>query len=151
MKDMPSRLIAGCEDDPGSGDIYREDGSLFAEAFINGGHKSRVRNARRLAACWNACDGIKTKDLERYYGAGSGIDQAMEEASLSDHANAIKQRDELLQALCNLAKLYDAMGAPRGPCRIIADAVIAKATGKSAPAVSDTVNLQRAGRFGGAE
>lgn len=37
---------------------------------------------------------------------------------------------DLLEALCKLAELYDAMGAPRGPCRIIADAVIAKATGE---------------------
>lgn len=39
---------------------------------------------------------------------------------------------ELLEALCKLAQLYDAMNAPRGPCRIIADAAIAKATGEQA-------------------
>lgn len=39
---------------------------------------------------------------------------------------------DLLEALCKLAELYDAMGAPRGPCRIIADAAIAKATGGAA-------------------
>lgn len=36
-----------------------------------------------------------------------------------------KQRDELLAALEKLAEVYDAMGAPRGPSRIIADAAIA--------------------------
>jgi len=46
-----------------------------------------------------------------------------------DHFNAIKaERDELLEALCNLVKVYDAMNAPRGPTRIMADAAIAKAS-----------------------
>ena len=39
---------------------------------------------------------------------------------------------ELLEALCKLVGLYDAMGAPRGPCRIMADAAIAKALGEAA-------------------
>jgi hypothetical protein len=44
-------------------------------------------------------------------------------------ARLIAAAPDLLEALCKLAELYDAMGAPRGPCRIIADAAIAKATG----------------------
>lgn len=45
-------------------------------------------------------------------------------------ARLIAAAPDLLEALCKLAELYDAMGAPRGPCRIIADAAIAKATGE---------------------
>lgn len=45
------------------------------------------------------------------------------------NAHLIAAAPELLEALCKLANLYDAMGAPRGPCRIIADAAISKATG----------------------
>lgn len=45
-------------------------------------------------------------------------------------ARLIAAAPDLLEALCKLADLYDAMGAPRGPCRIIADAAIAKATGE---------------------
>ena len=52
-------------------------------------------NARRLAACWNACDGIPTETLERYYGDQGGIDAALEEASLRDHAKAVQERDDL--------------------------------------------------------
>jgi len=50
-------------------------------------------NARRIAACVNACAGIRTEDLERYYNAGGGIDEAMEEASLRGHVSAVKERD----------------------------------------------------------
>jgi hypothetical protein len=45
-------------------------------------------------------------------------------------ARLIAAAPDLLEALCKLAKLYDAMNAPRGPCRIMADAAIAKATGE---------------------
>ena len=98
----------------------------------------------RMAACWNACDGIKTKDLERYYSVGDGIDKAIEEAGLSDHVNAIKQRDELLDAL-----IWARDGGEGW--RELANAAIEKAIGKSSTPVNDTVKLHRAGSFGGAE
>lgn len=66
-------IYAGCEDDPKSGDIYADDGSLIAECFVNGKPKTREANARRLAACWNACNGISTKTLESCYGERGGI------------------------------------------------------------------------------
>ncbi len=47
------------------------------------------------------------------------------------NARLIAAAPELLDALRKLAKLYDAMGAPRGACRILADAAIAKAKGKA--------------------
>lgn len=43
-------------------------------------------------------------------------------------ARLIAAAPELLEALVKLAALYDAMGAPTGPCRLMADAAIAKAT-----------------------
>lgn len=55
--------------------------------------------ARRIAACWNACEGIPTDTLERYYGDQGGIDAALDEASLRDHTKAIQQRDQMLKAL----------------------------------------------------
>jgi hypothetical protein len=44
-------------------------------------------NARRLAACWNACEGLHTESLER-------------DKPLADQlVDALNQRDELLEAL----------------------------------------------------
>lgn len=50
QKHTPGPWFQGCEDDPNSGDIYMQDGSLVAEAFINGDLDSRVANARLIAA-----------------------------------------------------------------------------------------------------
>ena len=38
---------------------------------------------------------------------------------------------ELVEALEKLSMLYDSMGAPRGPCRIIAEAALSKASGEA--------------------
>lgn len=65
-----------------------------------------TEDAKRVAACWNACAGIRTEDLERYYGAGGGVDDALNEASLIDHVNSMRQRDELLAALKELSRAY---------------------------------------------
>lgn len=66
-------------------------------------------NARRIVACVNACEGIPTEDLERYYGAGGGIDAAMQEAALSAHLMAIKQRDRLLEAARVTVEAFDSL------------------------------------------
>lgn len=79
---------------------------------------------RRIAACVNACDGIPTETLEKYYGNQGGIDAALEEASLRAHLGALRQRDELAEAIrvtldenghladgevCTLKRLKDAL------------------------------------------
>lgn len=124
-------IYAGCEDDPKSGDIYADDGSLIAECFVNGKPKTREANARRLAACWNACNGISTKTLESCYGERGGIDAALDEASLNDHLSAINQRDDLLVALQVLTrdcKMVDS-GIELEPAIRQALTAIAKVTG----------------------
>ena len=47
-------------------------------------------NARRLVACWNACEGLPTKVLEHASETGD---------SLAGHIKLTAQRDELLAAL----------------------------------------------------
>ena len=46
-------------------------------------------NARRLAACWNACEGISTENLEY----GLPVKELVQQCN-----EAIQQRDELLDA-----------------------------------------------------
>lgn len=86
-------LSAGCEDDPKSGDIYADDGSLIAECFINGDPETKEANARRLAACWNACDGLTNEFLE-ISKTGDYVIRLIREAD-----GYLLQRDELLVAL----------------------------------------------------
>lgn len=56
-------------------------------------------NARRLVACWNACEGIPTADLEQY-AALDGVDHETV-ASLRFIGGLVRQRDELLAALAS--------------------------------------------------
>ena len=51
-------------------------------------------NARRLVACWNACEGISTDELETTGGAAVGWTR-----TASKLMHATKQRDQLLAAL----------------------------------------------------
>jgi hypothetical protein len=63
-------------------------------------------NARRLVACWNACEGISTEDLEK----------PMEmHVTLAISEAAAARRDELLKAL----RYYEAIRGPVGePARL---------------------------------
>lgn len=95
-------------------------------------------NARRLVACWNACEGISTDNLEN--------NQPVKWLA-QQYNNAIKQRDELMEALRELlvdvsisqANMRDAAKRDQrweGCAEAIqprvdaAHAVIAKATGE---------------------
>jgi hypothetical protein len=51
-------------------------------------------NARRLAACWNACEGLYTESLERSEPLADQIVKIVNSAYVAE-----KQRDELLETL----------------------------------------------------
>jgi len=51
------------------------------------------------------------------------------QARCCDDARLMAAAPELLHALKELASLYDALGAPRGPTRILVDVAISRATG----------------------
>lgn len=61
--------------------------------------------AKRITACMKACDGIPTGTLERYYGNQGGIDEALKENSLRDHASAVIEKNRLLEVLQQVVML----------------------------------------------
>ncbi len=90
--DAIEHLCPGDENGQSILTVVEEGGIKFAAVYNDA-------DALRLVACWNACQGISTEDLERYYNTGGGIDEALREASLRSHVLAVQQRDELLEAL----------------------------------------------------
>ncbi len=73
------------------GELLRDDGTTLC-AFDT---EPTAADARRLVACWNACDGIDTKYLE-------GDD------SLPHYARRLMaQRDELLAALIHAVEIAE--------------------------------------------
>lgn len=72
------------------------------------GIENAEANARRLAACWNACEGISTENLE-------------DNAPIIELANrynaALRQRDELLRTLKMVMPALNALRkqCPRNP------------------------------------
>lgn len=100
----PGRLV---EDTRGPrADIRSESGRIVAVTYGLGfpktaeGLEKRTKedraNRRRLVACWNACEGIDTEQLEIIADAG--------ETFTTVRDRYIAQRDELLTALSRIAK-----------------------------------------------
>ena len=69
----------------------------------NSHSEETAANARRIVACWNACEGVDTEWLEQ-----CGSDESTRMFSLPHwvkHADELRaQRDELLEALAPFAK-----------------------------------------------
>jgi hypothetical protein len=83
-------------DDGTVGSIETEDGTPIGHTFQVSAHDQgigspiRRANARRLVACWNACEGISTENLEE--------NQPIKELA-TNYNTVIRQRDQLLKAL----------------------------------------------------
>ena len=72
------------------------------EAKLYGGNgQSKAANARRIAACWNACEGITTDELEHIASTGGML------GPREDVARIASQRDEVLEALEKIATSVD--------------------------------------------
>lgn len=79
-------------------EIQDQDGNvLFQSQQVpkDSRHDRRIANARRLVACWNACDGISTEELEA--GFSIGLIRTIRSRNAVE-----RQRDELLFALIDL-------------------------------------------------
>lgn len=101
-------------------------GRLIATMGVSDTEKE---DADRVAACWNACEGISTEALLKFGHACSG----WKSASYATN-DAIAQRDELLaqlEALTDMAA--DAWGEDRPAVKVARAAIAkAKATGGAA-------------------
>ena len=82
-----------------------------------------VSNARRLVACWNACQGISTEELVDIANTGGML------GPREDITRIAGQRNELLEALKGLMALSDHRVDLRDAAKA-ARAAIAKATGE---------------------
>jgi hypothetical protein len=97
------------------GETLSLDGVSMPCGYVPSEHIGK-KNARRLVACWNACDGISTESLEMAASLGGLRD-------VSPGAAVFSQRDELLSALQMIAS----MGLDALQCRDTARAAIARA------------------------
>lgn len=70
--------------------------------------EDRDAHARRLAACWNACLGVRTDELEVSIGLQHAMQAAERQRGMFLDARA--QRDQLLEALKETWRVIDAAG-----------------------------------------
>jgi hypothetical protein len=81
------------------GETLSLDGVSMPCGYVPSEHIGK-KNARRLVACWNACDGISTEALEMAAALGGLRD-------VSPGAAVFSQRDELLAALKDMLSWLD--------------------------------------------
>lgn len=91
---------------------------VYSEAY--GNHLESEANARRIAACWNAFDGMSTDTIEQMVNVPEFFIKQMELLSL---------RDELLGALKKIASSDHFEQFAALDMKGIANAAVAKATG----------------------
>lgn len=106
-------------------DLTSESGKVIA--LVVAGEKSVHADpdprpdARRLVACWNACDGIRTMDLE--------MDNVLFTEALNERSALKARRDELLAAL-TLIRDAENSALDLAYCKGIARAAIANTKGE---------------------
>jgi len=108
----PGRVTFRDDGDANHWSLLTADGRWLLALLHNGEAPSerQAANFRRLAACWNACEGISTDALERL----GTLDRARVDLDVI-RAQAIAQRDELLEALrMVMACAGDISAAPDG-------------------------------------
>ena len=105
--------------------IYTTEGTPVADTCLTTSHPDNDHaNALRLAACWNACEGLNPDELARF---GLGV------ATGSEIHKLREQRDELLQLLEHAKHLINISTGKKSKLRAmgVIDEAIAKATKES--------------------
>lgn len=130
------RLTFRANGDANSYALIGDDGRWWMSVLMNGEQMTERQesNLRRLAACWNACDGIDTDLIEpRMLGDQIAAKMAVidkcerlntENAALNDYCAAVEQQRDLL--LASVRGLLDALpSATTHPAIAAARAAIA--------------------------
>ena len=100
---IPGRLTVR-----GGYSIYADDGKtpVADTCLTNSVPDNDEANARRLVACWNACEGISTHALEVVVGMGASVGDKIAALETSER-ELMDQRDELLAALNGLLAYFE--------------------------------------------
>lgn len=96
----PTRLTVRANGDANHYALLDGDGRWFMSVLMNGEQMTarQEANLRRLAACWNACEGLSTEDLENPEQADSPISVAARVLNFQ----LMRQRGKLLDLLAEL-------------------------------------------------
>ena len=96
----PTRLTVRANGDANSYALLDDKGRWFMSMLVNGEQMTELQeaNIHRLAACWNACEGISTEDLENPEQADSPIPVAARVLNFQ----LMRQRGKLLDLLAEL-------------------------------------------------
>ena len=111
-------------------DVRDEYGHPFADVWMDltAGERG-IANARRLVACWNACDGIATEVLENIVTTGDTLLSRFEQRNETE-----REMLELLEAAAAVVARWDTPNwkdaAPTGEVIARLRAAIAKARGE---------------------
>lgn len=98
--------------------LIDRDANKWLMSLLVNGERTTARQAEileRMAACWNACQGIETSVLEQH---ALGVISA-------EHS---QQRNDLLEALHEISLCAQNSGSSKEECGRIARAAIAKAS-----------------------
>ena len=137
--------------------IYAEDHTTFVASTCAGNtcSSSADANARRLVACWNACDGTSTKFIEYLaslpHNAIASYEHIQtENATLRAEVERLRGDAVRYQWLRNAPWNWDADGTPRASPWVVSGDGHADATPISTDKLDAAIDAARAALKGGA-
>ena len=140
---MTTRLTVRANGDANSYALLDDNGNWFMSLLVNGQQMEakQVENLRRLAACWNVCDGMDTELLENILMLGDTMAtrfqarDRVEEIIIADRLRLMQERDALQVTITSImeavgrkqmADFIEKFGAPPPDTTITTNSVCGK-------------------------